>query len=110
MTARISLIQGRTGAHRLPLQMKDTIVTMRSTPYKFGVGATEEIGDDLASLGLRRVLLVTDSGVIATGLPDRVLALLCQKGIEAGLFQDVSIEPTDLSAQAAIEFACHFRP
>jgi len=82
---------------------------MRSTPYKFGVGATEEIGDDLASLGLRRVLLVTDEGVTATGLPDRVLALLRSKGIEAGVFRDVRIEPTDTSVRAAIEFARDFR-
>jgi hydroxyacid-oxoacid transhydrogenase len=82
---------------------------MRSTPYKFGVGATEEIGDDLASLGLRRVLVVTDEGVMATGLPDRVVALVRGKGIECGLFRNVSIEPTDKSAQAAIEFARDFR-
>jgi hypothetical protein len=40
--------------------MKDTVFTMHSTPYKFGVGATEEIGHDLALLRLKRVLVVTD--------------------------------------------------
>ena len=90
--------------------MNDTIFTMRSTPYKFGVGATEEIGDDLASLGLKRVLLVTDSGVIATGLPDRVIERVRAQGIELGTFKDVSIEPTDRSVQTAIGFAQSFRP
>ena len=89
--------------------MKDTVFTMRSTPYKFGVGVTEEIGDDLAALGLKRVLVVTDAGVAATGLPERVLGLIRAKGIEAGLFQDVSVEPTDSSVKAAIEFAQAFR-
>src|SRR6185295_15188051 len=90
--------------------MKETIFTMRSTPYKFGVGATEEIGDDLTSLGLKRVLVVTDPGVTATGLPERALALIRSNAIEAGLFPDVSIEPTDSSVKAAIEFARSFRP
>ena len=90
--------------------MKDTVFTMRSTPYKFGVGATEEIGDDLVSLGLRRVLVVTDAGVAATGLPERAIGLIRGKGIEAGLFQDVRIEPNDSSVKAAIEFARSFRP
>ena len=90
--------------------MNDTIFTMRSTPYKFGVGATEEIGDDLASLGLKRVLLVTDTGVMATGLPDRVIERVRAQGIELGTFKDVSIEPTDRSVQTAIEFAQSFRP
>lgn len=90
--------------------MNDTIFTMRSTPYKFGNGATEEIGDDLASFGLRRVLVVTDSGVAATGLPERAMALIRERSIETGLFQDVGIEPTDVSVQVAIDFARAFRP
>ena len=90
--------------------MNDKVFTMRSTPYKFGVGVTEEIGDDLVALGLKRVLVVTDAGVAATGLPERALGLIRAKGIEAGLFQDVSVEPTDISVKAAIEFAQSFRP
>jgi hydroxyacid-oxoacid transhydrogenase len=88
--------------------MHDTIFTMRSTPYKFGAGATDEIGDDLAALGLKRVLLITDAGVAATGLTNRVLELIREKGIEAGEYRDVSVEPTDVSVKAAIEFAQHF--
>jgi hydroxyacid-oxoacid transhydrogenase len=88
--------------------MKDTVFTMRSTPYKFGPGVTGEIGHDLASLGLKRVLVVTDPGVAATKLPERVLGLIREKGIQAELFQGVSIEPTDSSVEAAIEVAKSF--
>jgi hydroxyacid-oxoacid transhydrogenase len=90
--------------------MKDQIFTMRSTPYKFGPGVTEEIGEDIASLGLKRVLVVTDAGVAVTGLPERVLSLIREKSIEAGLFQAVNVEPTDSSVKAAIEFAKAFSP
>ena len=88
--------------------MKDTVFTMRSTPYKFGVGATSEIGSDLALLGLKRVLVVTDSGVAATGLTERVLELIRAQGIESAVYGDVRIEPTDTSVKAAIEFAAAF--
>jgi hydroxyacid-oxoacid transhydrogenase len=97
-------------AERMFRAMKDTVFTMRSTPYKFGVGATDEVGDDLTSLGLKRVLVVTDPGVGATGLPERAMGLIRAKGIEAGLFQDVSIEPTDASVKMAIEFAQSYHP
>jgi hydroxyacid-oxoacid transhydrogenase len=90
--------------------MKDTVFTMRSTPYKFGPGVTAEIGHDLASLGLKRVLVVTDGGVMETGLPGRVLERIREKGIEAGVYRDVSIEPTDVSVLSAIEFARSFEP
>ena len=85
--------------------MKDNVFTMRSTPYKFGVGVTEEIGDDLLALGLKRVLIVTDAGVLATGLPERVLRIVQSKGIETGMYADVKVEPTDNSVKHAIEFA-----
>jgi hydroxyacid-oxoacid transhydrogenase len=88
--------------------MKDNVFTMRSTPYKFGPGVTDEIGDDLVALGLRRVLVVTDPGVAAIGLAERVLNRIREKKIEAGLFQDVSIEPTDVAVKKAIEFAQAF--
>jgi hydroxyacid-oxoacid transhydrogenase len=88
--------------------MKDTVFTMRSTPYKFGPGVTEEIGEDLLGLGLKRVLVVTDPGVASTSLPGRVLELIREKKIDCGFFRDVSIEPTDSSVKAAIEFARAF--
>jgi len=84
---------------------KDTVFTMRSTPYKFGVGVTEEIGSDLQSFGLKRVLIVTDEGVLATGLPHRVQGLLDEAGIEHLLYDQVKVEPTDIAVKAAIEFA-----
>jgi len=88
--------------------MKDTVFTMRSTPYKFGVGVTEEIGHDIRALGLKRVLVVTDPGVMATGIPERANGLIGAQGIETGLFQEVSVEPTDTAVKAAIEFAQGF--
>jgi hydroxyacid-oxoacid transhydrogenase len=90
--------------------MKDRVFTMRSTPYKFGPGVTEEIGYDLAALGLKRVLVVTDAGVASTHLPERALELIRDKGIEVSLFENVSVEPTDSSVKAAIEFAKSFAP
>ena len=90
--------------------MKDTVFTMRSTPYKFGVGVTEEIGEDIGSLAIKRVLIVTDRGVAGTGLPEKVTELLHRKNIETGIFPDVSIEPTDRSVKAAIEFAQSLQP
>ncbi|MDH4248110.1 MAG: iron-containing alcohol dehydrogenase [Deltaproteobacteria bacterium] len=88
--------------------MKDTAFTMRSTPYKFGPGVTSEIGWDLKSLGIQRVLVVTDNGVIGTGIPERVLKLLDAAGITHDLFSAVSVEPTDISVKAAIEYARGF--
>src|SRR5690349_13503627 len=90
--------------------MKHRVFTMQSTPYKFGVGVTEEVGEDLVALGLKRVLIVTAPGVAATQLPARVADIVRSKRIETGIFQNVSVEPTDSSLKDAIVFADSFRP
>ena len=88
--------------------VNDTVFTMRSTPYKFGVGVTDEIGSDLKSLGLNRVLIVTDTDVMATGIPEQAMRSLEQSGIAFGVFSEVKVEPTDISVKAAIEIAHQF--
>jgi hydroxyacid-oxoacid transhydrogenase len=57
----------------------------------------------VAALGPRRVLVVTDAGVAATGVPSRVLDHLRAAGIEAELFSAVQVEPTDASIRSAVE-------
>jgi alcohol dehydrogenase class IV len=49
----------------------ETVFTWGAPPLKFGVGALDELGFDLGQLGLSRVLIVTDEGVAATGIPAR---------------------------------------
>ncbi len=41
----------------------ETVFTWAAPPLKFGFGAITEIGDDLRGLGVRRPLILTDSGV-----------------------------------------------
>ena len=53
-------------------RMSETVFTYAAPALKFGPGASAEVGHDLASYGARRVLLVTDPGVAATGHPARI--------------------------------------
>jgi hydroxyacid-oxoacid transhydrogenase len=83
----------------------ETVFTYGAPTLKFGDGASDEIGYDLAQLGARRALVITDAGVAATGLPERVAAQMPQFGVEAAVYDGVHIEPTDESMQAAIDWA-----
>ena len=85
--------------------MSETIFTWGAPPVKFGVGATDELGFDLKQLGIERVLVVTDRGVAATGLPERVRGLLAESGLKAELYDRVHVEPTDESLREAAGFA-----
>jgi hydroxyacid-oxoacid transhydrogenase len=70
-----------------------------------GAGATREVGDHAADLGLRRVLLLTDQRVRALPPVAVALASLGRAGIETGVFADVEVEPTDASFRHAGEVA-----
>ncbi|MEO7744619.1 MAG: hydroxyacid-oxoacid transhydrogenase [Actinomycetota bacterium] len=88
----------------------ETIFTYGAPQLKFGAGASDEIGYDLAQLGVTRVLVVTDPGVAATGLPERVAERIRGFGVEAEVYDQAHVEPTDTSLQAAIEDARSRRP
>ncbi|MGY1671898.1 hydroxyacid-oxoacid transhydrogenase [Geodermatophilus sp. SYSU D00710] len=83
----------------------ESVFTYGAPQLKFGSGASEEIGFDLSRLGVRRVLVVTDPGVAATGLPQRVADQMGRYGIEARVYDGVHVEPTDVSLTAAAEEA-----
>ncbi len=83
----------------------ESIFTYGAPALKFGDGASDEIGYDLAQLGARRALVITDAGVAATGLPARVADQMKQFDVEAVVYDGVRIEPTDASMQAAIDWA-----
>ena len=83
----------------------ESVFTYGAPQLKFGSGSSDEIGYDLSQYGVRRVLVVTDAGVAATGIPQRVAEQMGQFGIEARVFDGVHVEPTDESLIAAIEEA-----
>ncbi|HET9500408.1 MAG TPA: iron-containing alcohol dehydrogenase, partial [Marmoricola sp.] len=81
----------------------ETVFTYGAPGLKFGTGASAEIGFDLSQYDVRRVLVVTDPGVAATGHPQRVAGELGRFGIEAAVFDGVHVEPTDASLEQAVE-------
>jgi hydroxyacid-oxoacid transhydrogenase len=95
-----------TGSTSLPVPTTpESVFTYGAPQLKFGFGASGEIGFDLAQLGARRVLVVTDPGVAATGSPGRVAEQLAQFGIEARVFAGSHVEPTDESLRTAVDAA-----
>ena len=85
--------------------MTETVFTYAAPALKFGSGASAEIGHDLAQLGARRVLLVTDPGVAATGHPARIAEQATARGLEVTTYAEARVEPTDESMAHAIAFA-----
>jgi hydroxyacid-oxoacid transhydrogenase len=84
---------------------EETIFTWGAPPLKFGAGASDEIGFEMAGYGAERVLIVTDPGVGALGIPQRIADNLARYGVRSEIFDGVHVEPTDDSMNKAAEYA-----
>ncbi len=83
----------------------DTAFEMATASIRFGPGVTREVGMDLADMGARRVMVVTDATLAKLQPVAVVLQSLEDEGVEFVLFDRVRVEPTDGSLREAIEFA-----
>jgi hydroxyacid-oxoacid transhydrogenase len=87
----------------------ETTFTMDTSSIKFGPGVTREVGYDMKQSGARRVMVVTDPNLAKSEPVTITLEALRSEGIDAVLFDQVRIEPTDVSFKEAIRFATEGR-
>ncbi|MGB1288858.1 MAG: hydroxyacid-oxoacid transhydrogenase, partial [Aggregatilineales bacterium] len=85
--------------------VNETVFTMDSSSIKVGKGATREIGQDMAALGAKRVMVVTDSNLAQLSPVQVTMKALKAARIDAVLYDRVRVEPTDSSFRDAIDFA-----
>jgi hydroxyacid-oxoacid transhydrogenase len=82
----------------------DYAFEMAVSSVRFGVGVTREVGMDLADMGAKLVLVVTDP-VVAKLAPVRtVLESLDENHVAYALYDRVRVEPSDESFLDAIAF------
>jgi len=84
---------------------RDTAFQMAASNVRFGRGITHEIGMDLVNLGVRRTMVVMDPALTSTEVGETVRRALSERSVGHELYDEVSIEPTDASFEAAAEAA-----
>ena len=87
----------------------DRAFTVGMPTFTFGAGCLAEAGDQARELGLRRVALYTDAQLRGSAHVAAVLAATAQAGIDVAIYDEVVIEPTTDSFQAAARFASEGR-
>jgi alcohol dehydrogenase class IV len=79
------------------------------TTVRFGFGVLAELPEDLTALGMERPLIVTDGGIAAAGLLERLDAVLGTQ--PRSVFDEVPSNPTEEAALRALDQyrseACH---
>ncbi len=71
--------------------------------FVFGPGRSAEAGDRLRARGLARALVVTDPGIVAAGIAERIEQALVDRGVAVARFTDVKSNPTVDNVDAGAE-------
>ena len=80
--------------------------TFNTSPsIRFGDGLLDDIGAMLAADGHRNAFIVTDPGMMATGIVARAMSSLDAAGIVTGLYSDVEADPPEAVVHAAVDAA-----
>jgi hydroxyacid-oxoacid transhydrogenase len=85
----------------------DRICELAASNLRFGSGATAEVGQDLAFMKAKRVIVVTDSHVAQLNPMNVLLESLEASNIEYIVYDKVRVEPNKKSFQDAIGLAFH---
>ena len=83
----------------------ETAFAMDAASIKFGFGVTAELGFELNRLGVKRAMVLTDERMLESAAMSVAMDSLLENGIDAVVYGDVSVEPTDASFIDAIRFA-----
>ncbi|MGE4660200.1 MAG: hydroxyacid-oxoacid transhydrogenase [Arenicellales bacterium] len=75
------------------------------TRIRYGCGVLGELGQEAATLGIRRAAVYTDARVASLPLFEEAIDALRHEGIEAVVYDEVRVEPTDASFKDAAVFA-----
>jgi alcohol dehydrogenase class IV len=80
--------------------------TFETTPtIRFGAGVIGDLGALAVARGWRRVLLVSDRGIVEAGLLDRPLGLLRAAGVDVQVFDAVVADPGEAVLHEAVAVA-----
>ena len=83
-------------------------LTPGSVNIRFGAGSISQLPELVASLNKKKIFIVSDPGVAAAGVVNKVEAILASAGIETASYTDIRPNPTTTLIDAAAKFGVEF--
>ena len=68
-----------------------------------GVGAVKETGNQVRTLGCKKPLIVTDKGLSALGVADKIKGYVEEAGAQAVIFDGAEPNPTDINVHDGLK-------
>jgi alcohol dehydrogenase len=75
------------------------------TRIRYGAGVARELGSELEAIGAKKVMVVTDSGIVKSGIVDRILRDIEKAGIGYTVYDRIEPNPKDYNVEDAARIA-----
>ncbi|MCS0444932.1 iron-containing alcohol dehydrogenase [Vibrio diabolicus] len=85
------------------LKIAALILPMPRPTLFSGLGSMNELLESMTELGFKRVLLVTDEGLVQVGIVDKVLKAAAQLDLQLDVFSKVQPDPTYDQVESGLE-------
>lgn len=69
------------------------------TTIRYGAGSLNLLGEELKKLEANRIMIITDKGIVRSGLLDRLEGILKSEGYEYLVFDEIEANPKDYNVE-----------
>lgn len=82
-----------------------TFIFNTTPSVRMGAGLAQKLGDIVGPICGENILLVTDSGMVATGLVKKAVSVLVAAGLKVTVYDEVQADPSEAIIHSATEMA-----
>ena len=75
------------------------------TKIRYGTGVVKELGTELQRMQAKKVMVITDKGLVKTGMVDKIVPFIQGQGIPYILYDEIEANPKDYNVERAAETA-----
>lgn len=75
------------------------------TKIRYGAGIIKVLGEELALLEAKKIMIITDRGLVSTGLVKKVTDIIEQEGMDLIIYDDIEANPKDYNVEACAQEA-----
>lgn len=75
------------------------------TKIRYGRGMISALGDELLLAGSKRIMIITDRGLVNTGLVDKLIEIIKDMKMNVFVFDDIEANPKDYNVKAGAQMA-----
>ncbi|MDF2874545.1 MAG: alcohol dehydrogenase [Sporomusa sp.] len=75
------------------------------TKIRYGTGMVRVLGEELRLLQAQKVMVITDKGLVQTGLVNKITDLIKSAGLSVSIYDEIEANPKDYNVELAAETA-----